>query len=132
MKARNLLCTGIFVLIFVAVMPLDAQKAQKDSAAASDDYAALESFLPGDDDAKILLMIQCTVCHGAAATKERIAARAGGDITFWTMLVWRMNATWNAKIPEEDVNDIVAYLTKYFGPSSKFAATNKRNSKTKK
>ena len=104
-----------FLLISIGAVALRAQQTQSDQ----NDYEALEKFLPGDDDAKVLLMIQCTLCHSAAHTQQRIALRAGGDITFWTTLVRRMNTTWNAKIPEEDIDVIVAYLAKYFGPSSK-------------
>lgn len=105
--------------------------AQKDQADA-DDYADLEKFLPGDDDAKVLLMIDCTTCHSAQSTKERLAERIGGDLTFWTTLSRRMNTTWNAKIPDEDIDAISAYLAKSFGPSSPAAKKKAEAEKNKK
>lgn len=89
-----------------------------------DDFDLLDAFLPGnddprDEDAKIMVMINCTVCHGPKDTKERLALRAGGDIVFWTGLVRKMNTTWNARIQEEDIPPIAGYLAKYFGPPLK-------------
>jgi ketosteroid isomerase-like protein len=92
--------------------------------AQSDDFDLLDAFLPGDkdprdEDAKVMVMINCTVCHGPKDTKERISLRAGGDIVFWTGLIRKMNTSWNARIQEEDIAPIANYLTKYFGPAPK-------------
>lgn len=113
MRGKSCLYGVIFIFMLVGTNSLHSQQEQVD------DYDELEAFLPGDDDAKILLMIECTQCHSAAATKQRIAARSGRNLTFWTTLVRRMNTTWNGKIPDEDIDAITAYLAKYFGPSSK-------------
>lgn len=108
----------VFLLISGYGVLLYAQQDQVEQ----NDYEEMEKFLPSDndadDDAKVLLMIQCTACHSAKATTDRIAQRIGGDITFWTTLARRMNTTWNAKIPDEDIDAIVAYLAKHFGPSA--------------
>src|SRR5947209_5332325 len=107
-------CALLLVLIFTSGLLLCAQ--QQPARPAQDDYEELEKFLPihseADEDAQILLMIQCTTCHSAKATKERIGQRAGGDLTFWTTLVSRMNTSWNASIPDEDLTVIVSYLAR--------------------
>ena len=84
----------------------------------------LDAFLPGDDDprdedAKIMIMINCTLCHGPKDTRERLALRAGSDLVFWTGLVRKMNTSWNARIQEEDIAPIANYLAKHLGPASK-------------
>ena len=99
-----------------------------------DDFDLLDAFLPGnedprDEDAKIMVMINCTVCHGPKDTKERIALRAGGDIVFWTGLIRKMNTSWNARIQEEDIAPIATYLTKYFGPPGKKPAAPTRGAR---
>lgn len=127
MKGRTApgpLCFGLCVFLVLSPYGTPTHGQQTET----DDFGALDAFLPGDkdpkdEDAKVLTMINCTVCHGPNDTKERIANRAGGDITFWTGLVWKMNTTWNARIPEEDIAPIANYLAKYFGPSSKKAAS---------
>lgn len=104
--------------------PLETQvtpAAARAQETISDPFEALDAFLPGDgnakdEDAKVLLMINCTTCHGPNDTKNRIASRAGGDLAFWTTVVGRMSTSLSANIPEEDRHQIAAYLAKYFGP----------------
>ena len=136
--AAELLCFGasaVFVLALAASLqgqqpsvpaaPSAAQAAQPaQTDKFADDFEVLDTFLPGDndprdEDAKLTVMINCTVCHGPKDTKERLSLRAGGDIVFWTGLVRKMNTSWNARIQEEDVTSIAAYLAKYLGPPSK-------------
>jgi hypothetical protein len=106
--------------------PAPAQQTQTDAFA--EDFDVLDAFLPGDkdprdEDAKVMVMINCTVCHGPKDTKERISLRAGGDVVFWTGLIRKMNTSWNARIQEEDIAPIATYLAKYFGPASKKGAS---------
>lgn len=122
-NSRRSLCVGLFGFILMLMSPQLLSMQQSQRQVEQNDYEELEKFLPStsetDDDAQMLIMIHCTTCHSAKATKERMAQRVGGDITFWTTLVRRMNSTWNASIPEEDIDEIVAYLARHLGPSSK-------------
>jgi len=113
LKILTICSLALWTLFALAATSLHAQQPQKS------EYDELDAFLPGDDDARLLIMMNCTVCHSAASTKDRISRRAGGDITYWTNLVRRMITTWNARIDDEDVEPITIYLAKYFGPSSK-------------
>lgn len=113
----------VFVVWALAVLALAIQQAPVRGQAVPDDFDALDAFLPGDgdprdEDAKVLVMINCTTCHGPADTRNRIANRAGGDAVFWKNVVDRMSQALSANIPEEDGKQIAAYLAKYFGPRS--------------
>lgn len=114
-----------------APAPAAPQQAQTDKFA--DDFEVLDTFLPDkdprDEDAKLMVMINCTVCHGPKDTKERLSLRAGGDLVFWTGLVRKMNTSWNARIQEEDIAPIASYLAKYLGPASKKAASGRTEKK---
>ena len=104
--------------------PTSAPPAQAQTDEFEDDFDVLDAFLPGDDDprdedAKIMVMINCTLCHGPKDTRERLSLRVGGDLVFWTGLVRKMNTSWNARIQEEDIAPIANYLAKYLGPASK-------------
>jgi hypothetical protein len=123
MKGRlvGLVSIGAWVL---ALLVLASQaKPVRGQQPAIDDYDTLDAFLPGDgdprdEDAKVLVMINCTACHGPADTRSRIANRAGGDAVFWRNVVERMSQALSANIPEEDRKQIAGYLAKYFGPRS--------------
>ena len=81
-------------------------------------HQELTEFLP-NDEGKALISEYCMRCHSATRIRQAIAQRAGGDEHFWSTLVEQMVTVWNAPIVEKDVDSIVAYLSKHFGPSSR-------------
>lgn len=91
-------CFGLWVLIFLAVqvLPLHGQFPKEEDA-----------------NAKMLVITSCTACHGPGDLRERVSERAGKDVTFWTGLIWKMNTSWDAKIPEEDIAPIANFFVKY-------------------
>jgi hypothetical protein len=113
-------------MVLLCSVSLQGQQQPPLQGPEDDGFDLLDAFLPSsderDDDAKVLTMINCTSCHSPKETKDRISKRAGGDISFWTGLVWRMNTSWNARFAEEDITPIANYLAKHFGPSSKAAS----------
>ena len=91
-------CFGLGVLIVLAmqVLPLHGQFKKEEDA-----------------DAKMLVITSCTPCHGPSDLRERVSKRAGKDVTFWTGLVWKMNTSWDAQIPEKDIAPIANFFAKY-------------------
>ena len=96
--ARASACFGLWVLIVFAVPVLSLHgQFEKEK----------------DADAKMLVITSCTQCHGPSDLQERVSKRAGKDITFWTGSVWKMNTSWDARIPEEDIAPIANFFVQY-------------------
>ncbi|MEE8349735.1 MAG: hypothetical protein V3R94_09205 [Acidobacteriota bacterium] len=96
--------------------PSDGVPAVGSDIIGADPDDELYSFLP-NDEGKTLITLYCTTCHHASGVRQNIAKRAGRDQNYWNTLVRRMVTTWNAPIADEDIEPIITYLTKHFGPS---------------
>ncbi len=88
---------------------------------SGDRSPTLEALLP-DGEGKELIADYCTRCHSTERIRQAIVEGEGGNEAFWRTLVDRMKRVFNAPIASHDVDPIVRYLAKHFGPSTGGAA----------
>ncbi len=84
---------------------------------AQDTNQSLDALLP-DGEGKELVADYCTRCHSSERIRQVIVDGEGGDERFWRALVGQMMRVFNAPIASHDIDPIVAYLAKHFGPSA--------------
>jgi hypothetical protein len=84
---------------------------------AQDSPRSLDALLP-DGEGRELVADYCTRCHSGERIRQVIVDGAGGDERYWRALVGQMMRVFNAPIASHDVDPIVAYLAKHFGPSA--------------
>ena len=84
---------------------------------AQDNNPSLDALLPAGEGRE-LVADYCTRCHSTERIRQVILDGGGGDERFWRSLVGQMIRVFNAPIASHDVDPIVAYLAKHFGPSA--------------
>jgi len=84
---------------------------------AQDNNQPLDALLP-DGEGKELVVDYCTRCHSTERIRQVIVDGEGGDEVFWRALVDQMVRVFNAPIASHDIDPIIAYLAKNFGPSA--------------
>ncbi|MDA2935119.1 hypothetical protein MYX82_12380 [Acidobacteria bacterium AH-259-D05] len=110
---RNIRIDLPWNLIFLSsFMVLTVSAQVKQPGHADQEFNA---FLP-NDEGKALVTKYCTRCHSTDRLRQVITE--GGDERFWNGLVRQMITVWNAPIANEDIDPIVTYLVKHFGPSA--------------